>query len=147
MNLKYMELAYEEAIKAFHCDEVPIGAVIVKNDTLISKSHNKKNSANSSLAHAEVECIKDANILLDNWRLDDCDIYITLEPCPMCASLIHQSRIQNVYYATSKNDKNNYETISRIFNDNTANKCTNFYYVDCGKKYSQLLNDFFKKKR
>lgn len=147
MNLEFMKIAYEEALKAYDEQEVPIGAVIVHNNKIISRTHNIKNKENSPLYHAEIMCICEAARYLNNWRLDGCDIYITLEPCPMCASLIHQSRIDNVYYAVKKKDKDNYDIISKIFNDNTSNKITKFKYIDCGRKYSNIISDFFKKRR
>ena len=107
MDLKYMDLAFVEAEKAFKLGEVPIGAVIVKNGKILAKTHKKKEKTKCSVHHAEILAILRASKKLRNWRLDDCDIYVTLEPCPMCASTIKQSRIRNVYSALSNKDKNN----------------------------------------
>ena len=106
MNKKYFDVAFEYANKAFLEDEVPIGAVIVKNDTIISCGYNKKESSSSIISHAEIEAIVEAEKKINNWRLDNCDIYITLDPCPMCASAIKQSRIRNVYSALSNLEDN-----------------------------------------
>lgn len=144
---RFMEYAYNEAVKAFNNNEVPIGAVLVYNDKIISKAYNKKNKSNLSCNHAELLCINKASKKLNNWRLDDCIMYVTLEPCPMCASLIHQSRVKKVYYAIKQNDINNFNIISSIFSDSTSNKATDFEFIDCGKKYSDLLSEFFKKRR
>lgn len=95
---KFMILAIEEAKKAALEGECPIGAVIVKNDAVIAASHNMRESKNDVSSHAEIEALKAAGKKANNWRLDGCDLYVTLEPCPMCAGAIIQSRIKNVYY-------------------------------------------------
>ena len=105
MDLKYMDLAFMEAEKAFKIGEVPVGAVIVKNGKVLAKTHNIKEKSKCSINHAEILAILKASKKLKNWRLDGCDIYVTLEPCPMCASAIKQSRIKNVYSALSNKDK------------------------------------------
>lgn len=148
MKEEYMDIAFEEARIGFNNDEVPIGVVIVKDDIIISKAHNNKNCDNLVTSHAEIIAIEEAEKLLKNWRLDGCDIYITLEPCPMCASAIKQARIDNVYCALSNSDSNNNQIINQIFNDNdTVNKNVHFetdLFVD---KSKELLSLFFKNKR
>ena len=148
MKEEYMDIAFEEAKIGFNNDEVPIGVVIVKDDIIISKTHNNKNCDNLVTSHAEIVAIEEAEKLLKNWRLDGCDIYITLEPCPMCASAIKQARIDNVYCALSNSDSNNNQIINQIFNDNdTVNKSVHFetdLFVD---KSKELLSLFFKNKR
>ena len=148
MKEEYMDIAFEEAKIGFNNDEVPIGVVIVKDDIIISKTHNNKNCDNLVTSHAEIIAIEEAEKLLKNWRLDGCDIYITLEPCPMCASAIKQARIDNVYCALSNSDSNNNQIINQIFNDNdTVNKSVHFetdLFVD---KSKELLSLFFKNKR
>ena len=93
---KYMKAALKEAQKAYNLLEIPVGAVIVKNGKVISKAFNKKNKSNKVKDHAEILAIDKANRKLHNWRLEDCEIYITLEPCPMCASAIEQARIGRI---------------------------------------------------
>ena len=148
MKEKYMNIAFEEAKIGFNDDEVPIGVVIVKDDIVISRAHNNKNSNNLVTSHAEIIAIEDAEKSLNNWRLDGCDMYITLEPCPMCASAIKQARIDNVYCALSNSDSNNNTIIKQIFSDNdTVNKSVYFetdLFVD---KSKELLSLFFKNKR
>ena len=147
MNQKYLDLAFEYAEKAFECDEVPIGAVIVKNNHIISFGYNLKEKNQSVLDHAELIAIKEAEKVLGNWRLDDCDLYVTLDPCPMCASAIKQSRIKNVYSALNNSDINNINIIQNIFQNDIINPKVHFESnldVDRAKK---LLNDFFKKQR
>ena len=93
-----MELAYKEAVKSKEEDEVPVGAVIVKNGKVIAKAHNKKEQKNDPVSHAEIECIKKASKKLGNWYLKDCELYVTLEPCVMCVGAIINARISKVYY-------------------------------------------------
>ena len=148
MKEEYMNVAFEEAKIGFNNDEVPIGVVIVKDGIIISKAHNNKNSDNLVTSHAEIIAIEDAEKNINNWRLDGCDMYITLEPCPMCASAIKQARIDNVYCALSNSDSNNNIIIKQIFSDNdTINKSVCFetdLFVD---KSKELLSLFFKNKR
>ena len=93
---KYMKAALKEAKKAYDIDEVPIGCVIVKDDKIISRGHNKRNLKKMVLAHAEISAIKKACKKLGDWRLEDCTMYVTLEPCQMCAGAIVQSRMKKV---------------------------------------------------
>ena len=147
MNVDFMNEAFKCAKMAFDLDEVPIGAVIVKDNMIISSSFNKKESMNCCIAHAEILAIKEASNYLNNWRLDDCDIYITLDPCPMCASAIKQARIKNVYSAISNSDRNNYNIIKEIFEADGANPGVNFVSNLDSTKSKILLNKFFKKQR
>ncbi len=148
MNKKFMDLAFFYAEKAYNYGEVPIGCVIVKNNEVISYGFNLKESTNLSINHAEIIAIKNAEKKLHNWRLDDCDLYVTLDPCPMCASAIKQSRIKNVFSALQNSDDENFEIINSIFQKNDKiNPKVNFYSnisVDQSKK---ILNSFFKKQR
>lgn len=140
-------MAFDEALKAFNADEVPVGAVIVKDDEVLSFSHNLKESMGCAIYHAEILAIIEATRVLENWRLDDCDMYITLEPCPMCASAIKQSRIKNVYCGLSNLDENNALIIRKIFEkDNTNNGVEIFanLYVD---EVQDLMRKFFIEKR
>ncbi len=147
MDLKYLELAFKYAKKAFDSDEVPVGAVIVKDGNVLSYGYNTKEKNQSVLSHAELNAIKKAENKIGNWRLDNCDLYVTLDPCPMCASAIKQSRIRNVYSAIANSDVNNEIIIKKIFEKDNINPgvsfCTN---LDVSKGKS-LLNDFFKRKR
>ncbi len=93
---KYMKAAIREAKKAYKLDEVPIGCVIVQNDKIIARGYNRRNTDKNTLAHAEVAAIKKASKKTGDWRLEDCTMYVTLEPCQMCAGAIVQSRLGKV---------------------------------------------------
>lgn len=147
MDLKYMDLAFIEAEKAFKKGEVPIGAVIVKNGKIIAKAHNLKEKTCCSVNHAEILAILKASKKVKNWRLENCDIYVTLEPCPMCASAIKQSRIKNVYSALKNKDKNNELLIKKIFETDIVNPSVNFYNDLAMEKSETLLQNFFGSRR
>ena len=93
---KYMKMALKEAKKAYELNEVPIGCVIVRDDKVIGKGYNKRNTDKNVLSHAELIAMKQACKKTGDWRLEDCTMYITLEPCPMCAGAIVQARIPRV---------------------------------------------------
>ena len=94
---KYMKMAIAQAKKAWKIDEVPIGCVIVFQDKVIARGYNRRNTDKNTLSHAELNAIRKASRKLGDWRLDDCEMYITLEPCQMCSGAIVQSRIKKVY--------------------------------------------------
>ncbi len=146
MKNKYIKLALDEAKIAFDLNEVPVGAVIVKDNKLIAKSHNLKKSTNNIMNHAEIIAIMEASSYLGDWRLNDCEMYVTLEPCPMCAGAIVQSRIKKVYIGTTSNIKSNKTIIDSIFQNKEY-----YHQVDIellnDKDCSQILTDFFENKR
>ena len=119
--------------KAIKYNEVPVAALIVYNNKIIAKSYNKVEKNNSVLNHAEINVIKKANKKLNNWRLDNCELYITLEPCEMCKSIIKKSRIEKVYYYSKQN---NHKTESD----------PEYKYIE-NKLFSSKLSNFFKNKR
>ena len=94
---KFMKEAIKEAKKAYDKAEVPIGAVIVKDDKIIARAHNLRECKNQAIAHAEIFAIEKACKKLGAWRLENCDMYVTLEPCPMCAGAILNARVRNLY--------------------------------------------------
>jgi len=147
MEKKYMDLAFSYAEKAFESDEVPIGAVIVKDDEVISFGYNKKEAENTVLSHAELIAIREAEKKLNNWRLDDCDLYVTLDPCPMCASAIKQARIKNVYSAAHNSDLNNLKLLLNIFSTDFVNSSVNFVSELDVERSKAFLSKFFKEKR
>ena len=130
----YFKIAVDEAFLASKDGNVPVGAVIVRNGRIISKSHNLKNSLGISVYHAEILCIIDACRMLGRWNLDDCEMYVTLKPCPMCESAIAESRVKNVYYLLDTDYSNNIlKNISSI----KYNKAMDSY------GYSDILSTFF----
>mgnify|MGYP004526830447 CR=1 FL=1 len=144
-DIKFMKIALEEAQKAFKKGEIPVGAVIVKDGIIVSKAHNLKETKNNAIKHAEITAIEKACAKLHNWRLIDCDMYVTLLPCPMCASAISQSRIRKVVYGAN-NDNVDKELICAIFNAKNSNIVEisgGILENTCGK----LLKDFFSEKR
>lgn len=100
MEIKFMKQALKEANKAYEKLEIPVGAVIVKDGKIIARAHNLKETKQTATAHAEILAIQKANKKLNNWRLLDCDMYVTLEPCPMCMGAIVASRVKNIYIGT-----------------------------------------------
>lgn len=99
-EIKYMKAAMREAKKALALDEVPIGCVIVQNDKIIARGYNRRNTDKNALAHAEMAAIRKASKKTGDWRLEDCTMYVTLEPCQMCAGAIVQSRMKKVVIST-----------------------------------------------
>lgn len=142
---KYMKLAYKEATKAYAIKEVPVGAIIIKDNKVISKAYNLRETKNLSIAHAEILAINKACKKLNSWRLDDCTMYVTLEPCMMCAGAISQSRIKTVYIGALDAKNGAVKSIMDINNVNTTHKVEYIFEKedDCEK----ILKDFFKELR
>ncbi|MFQ3307248.1 MAG: tRNA(adenine34) deaminase [Candidatus Midichloriaceae bacterium] len=142
-----MSLALEEAQKAFELDEVPVGAVITKGNEVISKSHNFVEKFKNSTSHAEINCIIGASKKLDSKFLNECDIYITLEPCAMCAQAISFARIKRIYYGASDEKMGAIEHGARLFNVKNAIYVPEIYGDILSDKSEFLLKTFFKNKR
>lgn len=138
---EYMQLAYNEALKAYKKGDVPIGAIIIKNDKVIAKSYNKKEKNNNAILHAELDVINKACKRLKTWHLEECILYTTLEPCLMCMGAIVQSRINEIYYATKNN---NFGEINIIKKYNKQIKINSGLLE---KESSELLKKFFQEKR
>lgn len=134
MKEKYMNLAIKEAIIAAKKGNVPVGAVIVKNDKVIAKGHNLKNKCFISLLHAEIVAIYKACKKLNKWILDDCELYVTLKPCKMCYYAIAESRIKKVYYLMESNYSEKLEK---------NGKNIEFVLVNDNYNYSNIVNKFF----
>lgn len=146
-NEYFMRKALDEAKKAEKIDEVPIGCVIVCNDKIIARGYNHRESKNMVTSHAEVEVINKANKKRNSWRLEDCDIYITLEPCMMCAGAIIQSRIKNIYFG-AKDFKGG--ALGSSINALEAKNINHHPNVKGGileKECSEIISDYFKSKR
>ena len=121
LDQHYMRLAIEEANKAGAKGEVPIGAVIVHNSTVIARAHNLRETSRNAVTHAELMAIQQACEALDNWRLEDTILYVTLEPCPMCAGAILQSRIPRVVYGARDAKAGCVDSLYRLLNDERFN--------------------------
>lgn len=145
--MKYMDMAILEAKKAALEDEVPVGCVIVFNDNVISKAYNKKESLKMVTGHAEIIALEEASNKMNNWRLDGCDVYITLEPCPMCASALKQARVNHIYCGLSNSDKNNFKIISDILQSDRTNPSVVITNDLAVEKVSALLKKFFENRR
>ncbi|MBR2827788.1 MAG: nucleoside deaminase [Bacilli bacterium] len=147
MNLDFMNVSFFYAMVSFYLNEVPIGAVIVKDNQIIACGYNLKEFHHSSLYHAELIAIYEAQKKLNNWRLNDCDIYVTLDPCPMCASAIKQARIRNVYSALENSDTNNSNIIQQIFLKDCVNPSVNYLSNLNVEMSKSILNQFFSLQR
>lgn len=133
-----MEIASDLAKKAYEKNEIPVGAVIVQNNKIIARSFNKRENDNVVIGHAEINCILKAAKVLNTWKLDDCEMYVTLKPCSMCQEVIKQSRIKKVYYLLDKSeDKKEYYKTEFIKYENE----------ELTQVQSKLLRDFFENKR
>lgn len=146
-NEKWMKEAIKQAKKAAQKDEVPIGCVIVKDDQIIARAYNKREMKQCSTAHAEILAIEKACKKLGSWRLEDCDLYVTLEPCPMCSGAIIQSRIRNVIFG-AYDPKGG--CMGSNMNINDVRGFNHYPDIEGGilqDECSRLLKEFFKSKR
>lgn len=144
---KYMKMALTEAEKAYKKNEIPVGAVVVFENKVIGKGHNLKDSTGIVTNHAEIIAIQKANKKINDWRLNDATIYVTLEPCPMCASAIQQSRISKIVYGASSNKKHNKNINDLILNNEYSNHQVSVIKSDLADECERLLNSFFEKLR
>ncbi|WP_461207443.1 nucleoside deaminase [Clostridium sp. DL1XJH146] len=141
-----MDLAIKEARKAYIKGEVPVGAVLVKGDEIIAKSHNLREILKDSTAHAEVLAIREGCRKLKDWRLTGCDLYITLEPCPMCAGAIAQARINRVFIGTADIASGSCGSIINILQNEAFNNYVDIVWM-YNKECSDILMEFFKERR
>lgn len=141
---KYMKEALVEAKKAYKIGEIPIGCVIVRNEKIISKTHNLKEKKHSALCHAEILGIKKVSSKLKKWRLNDCEMYVTMQPCPMCASAIKQSRIRKIYYGVENPNNDISRQIFEISDNNEkVEVISGILETECKK----IVKEFFENKR
>lgn len=147
MQHTWMNLALEEAKSASNKDEVPVGAVIVLHDTLIARSHNLTITKYDPTAHAEILAIREACSKLSTTHLVDCDMYVTLEPCPMCAQAISNARIKNVYFGATDLKSGGVISGAQLYSWQSAHHKPNIYSGIMENECSILLKDFFKQKR
>ena len=144
MDEKYMKQALTEAKKAYNKLEVPVGVVIVKNGEIIAKAYNQKETKKDPTKHAEIIAIQKASKKLKSWRLLDCEMYVTLEPCSMCAGAIIQSRIKKLYIGTMDKKTGSCGSVFKLFEDYTFNHHVEVEYNICQEECEQILKNFFK---
>lgn len=144
---KYMQIALKEAEKAEKKGEVPIGAVIVHEDKVIATGYNHRETTQTTLSHAELIAIEKANKVMKSWRLEDCTLYVTLEPCPMCAGAIVQSRIKRVVYGASDPKAGCAGTLMNLLQEDKFNHQVEITTGVLKEECSALLTDFFRQLR
>lgn len=139
MNKEFVDKIYGLALKSYDIDEIPVGAIVVKDDKIIAEGINSREKNNSVVGHAEINAIEKACKAVGDWRLDDCEMYVTLLPCMMCSGAILESRIKKVYYLCDRTnvcfDAKKYVNVVKISD------------VDMEEKYLSLLRLFFENKR
>lgn len=144
---KYMKMALNQAKKAEKLGEVPIGAVIVKDGVVIAKAYNKRNTSNLATHHAEILAIEKACKKLNDWRLDGAEMYVTLEPCPMCAGAIVNARIKTLYFGAFERKSgavfSNFHILSKGVLNHKTDAIGGILESDC----SNILKEFFSSKR
>ena len=143
----YMRMALEEAQKAYEENEVPIGAVIVKGETVIGRGHNRTQTIKDPTAHAEMIAIREAATTLGGWRLSDCNLYVTVEPCFMCAGAIVLARISHVYIGTEDPKTGACVSLSKVISDERLNHQPELTVGILKEDCQQLLKSFFRKLR
>lgn len=138
-----MKAALAEAKKAYLIDEVPVGAVIVYDNKIIARGHNTREKEQSVLGHAEINVIRKASKKVGSWRLEDCEMYVTLEPCSMCSGAIIQSRIKNLYFGAYDPKTGACGSVLNLF-ENDFNHKVNVIGGIMEDECSQIIKDFFK---
>ena len=146
-HIKYMKEALKQAKKAYALGEVPIGCVIVYEDKIIGRGYNRRNTDKNTLAHAEITAINRASKKMGDWRLEDCTLYVTLEPCQMCSGAIVQSRITNVVMGCMNPKAGCGGSILNILEMPEFNHQVNVTRGIMEEECSQILQDFFKELR
>ena len=143
---KFMKKALKEAKKAAKKGEIPVGAIVVHQGKIIGRGHNLREKTHKSTAHAEIIAIEQANKKLKSWRLDNCTIYVTIEPCPMCSGAIIQSRIKQLVYGASEAKSGSHHSVTNLFDQGFRHKVDVLPGVledECG----DVVQDFFKQLR
>ena len=143
----YMKMALKEAKKAYKLGEVPIGCVIVYEDKIIGKGYNRRNTDKSTLSHAEITAIKKASKVIGDWRLEDCTLYVTLEPCQMCSGAIVQARIPTVVMGCMNPKAGCAGSIINILDMPAFNHQVHTIRGILEEECSQMLTTFFKELR
>lgn len=141
---KWMNEAIKEAEKARAIDEVPIGAVVVKDGEIIGRGHNQRETSQNATTHAEMIAIQEANETLGNWRLEDCHLFVTLEPCVMCSGAIVLARLKSIYYGPSDPKGGAVRTLMHVLEDERLNHQCEVHAGVMEEECRSLLTTFFK---
>ena len=144
---KFMKQAIKQAVKAKELDEVPIGCVIVLDEKIIARGYNRRNTDHTSLAHAEMMAIKKACKRLGDWRLEECTLYVTLEPCQMCAGAIVQSRVKRVVIGAMNKKAGCAGSIFNLLEEDRFNHKAEVVRGVLEEECSKMMSDFFKELR
>ena len=147
MEEKFMKAALKEAKKAYDKLEVPVGAVIVKDGKIIARAHNLKETKYDTTKHAEILAIQKASKKLNSWRLIDCEMYVTLEPCSMCAGALINSRIKKVYIGASDQKTGAVGSVFNLLEDYTFNHKVEYEKGVLQDECESILKEFFRKLR
>lgn len=143
---KFMARALELAKQAAERDEVPVGAVIVKNGEIIAESSNQKEEKNQATRHAEIVAIEKAETVLENWWLEDCDLFVTLEPCMMCSGAMILARIRKVYFGAYDKKTGAIESTLQLLDEKSNHKVLHEGGI-LEEECSEVLTEFFRQKR
>lgn len=143
-NIRYMRAAIDEARQAGLLNEVPIGAVVVHDGKIIGRGHNMREHFQDVTYHAEMLAIMEACEALGSWRLENCDLYVTLEPCIMCSGAIINSRIANVYYGAPDPKAGAVDSLYHLLSDQRLNHQVNVHHGILEDECSQMLKNFFR---
>ncbi len=146
-NNKFMELAFEEAEKALDKEEVPIGAVVVFQGKVVGRGHNQKETKQDPTAHAEMIALKKAARKLESWRMPDCEVYVTLEPCPMCIGAMLQARIKKLVFGAFDEKGGAVGSLYNLADDDRLNHRIKVVSGVEAKRSSRMLKEFFNKLR
>ena len=147
MQEKFMKIALNEAKKAYNKGEIPVGAVIVKDNKVIAKAHNLKELKKDTTKHAETLAIQKASKKLDSWRLEDCEMYVTLEPCSMCAGAAIQARIKKIYIGTMDYKTGACGSVLNLLGDYKFNHIVETESGVLADECESMIKEFFKELR
>lgn len=147
LHEEYMRMALDEAVAAFDEKEVPVGAIIVHDGHVIAAAHNQRETLNDPTAHAEMIALTQAATALESWRLEDCTLYVTLEPCPMCAGAIVQARVPRVVYGTTDLKAGACHSLYSITSDPRLNHRSEVLPGVLAPDCKAILQEFFRQQR
>ena len=143
-HIYWMEYAIKEAEQAFDENEIPVGAIVIRNDEIIGKGHNQREELHDPTAHAEMIAISSAAEFLEDWRLEDCSLYVTLEPCPMCIGAILNARIPRLYFGAYDEDAGMCGSRDNLCQQNLLNHNVTYRGGILQPACQALLDDFFR---